>query len=94
MIKNPKAKGSRNERRSIALLEAAGYACMKAGGSLGAFDVICTGSNDIVMIQCKSNRWTSALEEEAMRLVPAPDNAKRLVHRWDDFARVPRVREL
>jgi hypothetical protein len=31
---NAKAKGSRNERRSIALLEAAGYACTRAAASM------------------------------------------------------------
>jgi hypothetical protein len=35
-LKNCKAKGSRNERRSIRLLEAAGYACTRAAASLGA----------------------------------------------------------
>jgi Holliday junction resolvase len=37
---NAKAKGSRNERRSIRLLEAAGYACTRAAASLGAWDII------------------------------------------------------
>jgi Holliday junction resolvase len=35
-----KAKGSRAERRAIRLLEADGYVCTKAGGSLGVFDII------------------------------------------------------
>jgi len=37
---NNKAKGSRNERRSMALLEAAGYSCTRAAASLGVFDII------------------------------------------------------
>ena len=32
---NTKAKGNRNEHRSIALLEAAGYRCTRAAASLG-----------------------------------------------------------
>ena len=36
---NSKAKGSRNEHRSMALLEAAGYRCTRAAASLGAWDV-------------------------------------------------------
>ena len=44
---NHKAKGSRAERRAIRILEAAGYLCTKAGGSLGLFDVIAIGPCDV-----------------------------------------------
>lgn len=93
-MKNCKAKGSRCERKSITLLEAAGYNCMKSGASLGAFDVIGIGSQDIVLLQIKANRWPGELEMEALRLFPAPSNARKLVHRWKDYARIPDVREL
>ena len=49
-----KAKGSRAERRAIRILEAAGYTCTKAGGSLGVFDVIAIGPRDIRAIQVKA----------------------------------------
>ena len=32
---NCKGKGTRNEHRSIAILEAAGYRCTRSGGELG-----------------------------------------------------------
>jgi hypothetical protein len=67
---------------------------MKAGASLGAFDVIGISSRDIVLVQCKSNRWPLPTEVEAMQLFPAPSNAKKLIHRWDDRKRTPQVREL
>jgi Holliday junction resolvase len=35
-----KRKGTRNEHRTIRLLEAAGYSCTRSGGSLGVFDVV------------------------------------------------------
>lgn len=91
---NCKAKGSRNERRSMALLEAAGYVCTKAGASLGVFDVIGIGSKDIVLVQTKSNRWPDSIEMEAIKNFIAPHNAKKLVHRWRDRQRLPDVREL
>lgn len=94
MLKNAKAKGSRNERKTIAMLEAAGYSCMKAGGSLGVFDVVCIGSQDIVLIQCKSNRTASPAERECMQLFKAPPNARKLLHIWHDRKRIPDVREL
>ncbi len=94
MIRNTKAKGSRNERKSIALFEGAGYCCMKAGASLGVFDVICVGSQDIVLCQVKSNRNPGSVEIENIKEFKAPPNARKLIHIWDDYARVPRVREL
>lgn len=91
---NTKAKGSRNERRSIALLEVAGYQCTKAGASLGVFDVIAIGSRDIVLLQVKSNEWPRAMEMEAIRGFVAPPNARKLVHRWRDRILTPDVREV
>lgn len=91
---NSKAKGSRNEHKTIELLEAAGYECMKAGASLGVFDVIGVGPTDIVLCQVKSNRWPSEAEMEGLREFKAPSNCKKLVHRWRDYQRVPDVKEL
>jgi hypothetical protein len=91
---NAKRKGNRNEYRSIRLLEAAGYQCTRSGASLGVFDVIAIGSKDVVLLQVKSNRWPDEAEMEAIRLFPTPTNCRKLVHRWDDRERSPRVREL
>ena len=51
---NTKAKGSRAERKVIAILENAGYHCTKAGASLGLFDVIAIGPHDVRCIQVKA----------------------------------------
>jgi hypothetical protein len=91
---NAKAKGSRNERRSIALLEASGYCCMKAGASLGVFDVIGIGPEDILLVQVKSNRWPLEREMAALGEFQAPANARKLVHRWVDRQRLPDIREV
>jgi len=45
---NAKAKGSRNEHRSRAILEAAGYAVTRAA-SLGVFDMVGISATDIVL---------------------------------------------
>ncbi len=94
MIKNAKAKGSRNERRTIALLEAAGYICTKAGGSLGIFDVIGISSQETVCVQVKSNAWPGSLEMEGLRLFKKHERCRVIVHRWRDRQRMPDVREL
>jgi Holliday junction resolvase len=54
-LKNSKAKGSRNERKTTRLLESAGYLCIKAGASLGVFEVIGISHSDFIAVQVKSN---------------------------------------
>jgi hypothetical protein len=91
---NTKAKGSRNEHRSRAILEAAGYAVTRAAASLGVFDLVGIGSTDVVLVQVKTRDWPGATEMEAIRMFPAPSNARKLVHRWRDRRRMPDVREI
>lgn len=91
---NLKAKGTRNEHKSIRLLEAAGYQCTRAAASLGAWDVVGIGSADVVLVQVKSRDWPSAVEMEALRNFPCPLNCKKLIHRWRNWQTVPDVKEL
>jgi hypothetical protein len=91
---NRKRKGTRNEHRSMRMLEAAGYRCTRSGASLGVFDIIGVGSTDVVLVQVKTRDWPGALETEAMREFPAPANARKLMHRWRARQRLPDVREL
>jgi len=93
-MRDAKRKGARNERRSMALLEAAGYRCTRAAASLGAWDVIGIGSADIVLVQVKTRDWPGAGEMEALKLFPAPPNARKLIHRWRHGERLPDVREV
>jgi len=44
---NCKRKGTRNEYKSIRLLEAAGYICTRAAASLGVFDIVAISETDI-----------------------------------------------
>jgi len=91
---NAKAKGTRNEHRSKAILEAAGYAVTRAAGSLGAWDLIAVSATDFCLVQVKSNRAPAPAEREALALFPCPSNCKRLCHVWFDRERFPRVIEL
>jgi len=81
---NRKRKGANNERRSIRLLEAAGYACTRAAASLGVFDIIGVSSTGVVLVQVKTRDWPGAAEMEAIKLFPAPTNARKIIHRWRD----------
>jgi Holliday junction resolvase len=91
---NAKRKGTRNEHRSIVLLEAAGYQCTRAAASLGAWDIIGVGSTDIVLCQVKTNAWPGTVEMETLKRFNAPPNARKLVHRWRDRQRIPDVKEV
>ena len=93
-LKNAKRKGSFNERRSIAILEPAGYRCTKAGGSLGVWDVIGIGSKDVILLQVKTRDWPGAVEMETLKEFKAPENCKKLVHRWRNRQKLPDVREI
>ena len=91
---NSKAKGARNEHRTMRLLEATGYACTRAAASLGLFDIIGVGAVDIVLVQVKSNAWPRVEEMEQLKLFRAPPNARKLIHRWRDRVQLPDVKEL
>jgi hypothetical protein len=91
---NAKRKGTRNEHRSRAILEAAGYAVCRAAASLGVWDLIGVSATDVVLVQCKTRDWPGAAEMETLRAVPCPPNCRRIVHRWRERQRLPDVREL
>ena len=91
---NAKAKGTRNEHRSRAILEVAGYRVTRAAGSLGEWDLIAVGSQDIVLCQVKSRDWPGEIERRALAEFPVPPNARKILHRWRDRQRQPDVLEL
>ena len=91
---NAKAKGTKNENRSRAVLEAAGYAVTRSAASLGAWDLIGLGSRDIILCQVKTARWPGSIELEQLRDFAAPPNARKLIHRWRHRQRLPDVKEL
>lgn len=92
---NGKRKGARAERRAIAMLEAAGYVCTKAGGSLGAFDVIAISAQTIRCVQVKSGgQYCSAVEREHLHLVAVPANVSKEIWRFPDRCRHPLIERL
>lgn len=91
---NAKRKGSRNEHRSIRLLESAGYACTRAAASLGAWDVIGIGATDVVLVQVKTRDWPGAEEIARLKRFAAPANARKVIHRWRDRREQPDVLDL
>jgi hypothetical protein len=91
---NAKAKGTRNEHRSMALLEAVGYRCTRAAASLGAWDIIGIGATDVVLVQVKTRDWPGSAEMGTLTLFPCPPHCRKLIHRWRDREQVPDLREV
>jgi len=91
---NRKAKGNRNEYKTIRLLESLGYECFRMAGSLGAFDVIGVSANDVLLVQVKSNRNPSRIELDTIRELAAPDNCRKVIHVWKDRQSMPDIREI
>lgn len=90
-----KRKGSNAERKCIRILEAAGYACTKAGGSLGVFDVIALGPKDVRAIQVKSGgARLSGVEREAIKGLQLAANVSREYWRFPDYCRQPLIEVL
>jgi hypothetical protein len=75
-------------------LTAQGYACTKAAGSLGVFDVIGIGPDDVILCQVKSNRWPGAAELAAIANFATPANCRKIIHRWRDRQAAPDLREI
>lgn len=91
---NAKAKGNRQEHRTMRLLETAGYRCCRSAASLGDWDVIGIGTTDVVLVQVKSNRRPGSLELMALREFKVGPNVRKLIHVWRDRKRTPEVEEL
>jgi hypothetical protein len=87
-------KGTRNEHKTMAALETAGYTCTRAAGSHGMWDVIAIHPTHIRLIQVKTNHWPDAVEQEKMDLFKTPLFVSKEIWRWNDFARQPLVRVL
>lgn len=75
-------------------MEADGFVCIRAGGSLGVFDLACFKSDAICLIQVKTGRPPPPAERERLREFPAPAGVEKLVHIWRDYQRAPDVRRI
>lgn len=64
MLKNPKAKGSKFERKAKLILQKEGYYVVKAGASLSLFDLIAFNTDEIKFIQIKTNHQPTRKEIE------------------------------
>lgn len=94
VIKDAKRKGTRIEHKIIQQLTKDGYACTRAAGSLGMWDIIAIRKDAVKLIQAKANRWPGIPEMETLIAFKAPSSVSKEVWRWNDFARSAQVRYL
>ena len=92
---NAKRKGTRNERKAIRALEAAGYHCTRAAGSLGLFDIDAIGRLSVRLIQAKTNEDARPQEREAIQMFDCiPPGATKEIWIYYDYQRKPVIRQL
>jgi len=87
-------KGYRFEARARRLLEATGHTVIRAGGSLGVFDLLAWvpgGTLRAVQVKGGQKPWVSEGEREAMALAPLPAGATRELWRWRDYQPRPEI---
>lgn len=91
-----KRKGTRLEHKTIALLKAAGYTCIRSSASRGAFDIIAINPLGLRCVQVKSNCWPGPVERESLRNAAQwlPANALIECWRWNDNARKPIIKTI
>lgn len=91
-LKNPKAKGSRAERRSKLWLEQKGYLVSRAAGSLGLFDLVAVGPYDVLLVQVKAgSSRLSPKERAAIAALRTGPFVEKCWHLWPDRAKEPEV---
>ena len=81
---NNKAKGTRAEHRCMKQLEELGYSTCRAAASLGEWDVIAVGEDDVRLVQVKCNRRPGSEEMTRLRAFRAPENCSREVWVYKD----------
>ena len=87
-----KAKGSRNERKTRRLLEERGFTVVRAGASLGPFDLVAFSRDGLVLAQIKTNRGPGRAEKEGLRAFHnLPHGARKEVWIFRDRCRDPQI---
>jgi Holliday junction resolvase len=89
-----KRKGTRAEHRAMRILESAGYICTRAGASLGLFDVIAIGPNDVRLQVKAGTKYLSGTEREQIQALAVPPAVSKECWIFRDRARVPLIERL
>lgn len=95
MNKNNYRKGADRERRTVKLLQEAGFTAQRSAGSHGHIDVMAWDANGFRLIQCKSGDANiTPADREALKTMECPPNASVEVWRWKDRVREPLIERI
>lgn len=86
------AKGARNEHKSKAILEDAGFDVTRSAASKGLWDLVAIGVLGTILVQVKTRDWPGIAEMEALELFREGPHCLKLVHRWRDGEKRPDVK--
>lgn len=71
-----------------------GALVLRAGGSLGLFDYVALYPDVLRLVQVKSNRWPDKTEMAALLAFRPPHYGRKIIERWNDYAKEPMIREV
>ncbi len=94
---NRKAKGSRNERRARDILKSLGYdLVIKAGGSLGIFDLLGLSCeyDHVILLQVKTNKRPGSAEMDILESFQCPKFCRKELWVFRDYQRNPEIIDL
>jgi Holliday junction resolvase len=92
---NTAVKGRRAEHRARRLLEASGFSVVRAAGSKGPADLVAWDTTSIRFLSVKSGtKYASAIEREALSLLPRPVNSSVEIWRFPAGCRAPVIERL
>lgn len=87
-------KGRVREYRAKQILEAAGFTVCRAAGSKGVCDLIAWDQLSVRFVSVKSGNYASAIEREALSLMPRPTNSSAEIWRFKDRVKHPSIERL
>lgn len=86
MLKNPKGKGTRLEHKRIKELKKSGFNTVRAGASLGLFDLVAFKfPGPLILSQCKSNGCSKKERAGIISFRNAPMHSILELAVWKDY---------
>jgi hypothetical protein len=81
---NTTAKGARLERKTIEIMKADGFECMRSAASKGPFDVVCFRYDVVKCIQVKANRMPGKKEMDNLKSIILPEACQKIIFVFKD----------
>ena len=87
-------RGADCERRARKVLEACGFVVVRSAASKGVIDLVAWNGQALRLLQIKRNGYVSAIERQALELLPRPPGASVEIWRFVSRRRDPIIEVL